>query len=256
MLTTIAFDADDTLWHTEYYYRETQNEFERLIGAYGIDPDEALDVMHRIEIQNLAFFGYGIRGFILSLIEAAIEVTGGQVRAADIQAIIDLGRGMTNHPIRLLDGVAEALDGLKGRCLLLITKGDVLDQESKIQRSGLAERFQGLEIIIDKNASAYGALLEKYAVAPGSFLMVGNSLRSDIAPVLELGGYAVHVPYELTWAHESAADLPEDRSRFYEIASLRELPELVEKIEGEMEGRTRPPARRSRAGGQVCDSVV
>jgi putative hydrolase of the HAD superfamily len=233
MLTTIAFDADDTLWHTEYYYRETEQHYLGLLAAYGIAPDEALAVMHHIEIANLAYFGYGIRGFILSLIESAIQITGGQVRAADIQSIIELGRGMTSHPIRLLEGVEEALAGLADRRLLLITKGDVLDQESKIRRSGLAGYFQEVEIIVDKTPEAYAALLERRAIDPVRFLMVGNSLRSDIAPVLALGGYAVHVPYELTWAHESAADLPVDRSRFFEIASLRELPELVEKIDGE-----------------------
>jgi putative hydrolase of the HAD superfamily len=231
MLTTIAFDADDTLWHTEYYYRETEKQYLAMLAAYGVAPDEALDVLHRIEIDNLAFFGYGIRGFILSLIEAAIQVTGGQVRAADIQAIVDLGRGMTSHPIRLLEGAEEALTGLAGRRLLLITKGDVLDQESKIRRSGLAGYFQQVEIIIDKTPEAYAALLARHSITPGSFLMVGNSLRSDIAPVLALGGYAVHVPYPLTWAHESAVDLPADRSHFFEIASLRDLPALVEKIE-------------------------
>lgn len=234
MLTTIAFDADDTLWYTETYYRETEGQFLNILTGYGVSPDEALALFHRIEIDNLAFFGYGIRGFILSLIEAAIQATGQQVRAADIQAIIELGRGMTSHPIRLFDGVEDALAGLADRRLLLITKGDVLDQEGKLRRSGLAGHFQAVEIILDKTPVVYTAILEKQAIAPGSFLMVGNSLRSDIAPVLALGGYAVHVPYAMTWAHESAADLPADRSRFFEIASLRELPGLVHRIEREM----------------------
>ncbi len=242
MLTTIAFDADDTLWHTEYYYRETEKRYLEILAAYGVSPDEALSVMHRIEVDNLAFFGYGIRGFTISLVEAAIQVTGGQVRAVDIQAIIELGRAMTSHPIRLLESVEEALARLDGRRLLLITKGDVLDQESKIRRSGLSQYFQEVEIIVDKTPEAYSALLAKHAIAPGSFLMVGNSLRSDIAPVLALGGYAVHVPYPLTWAHESAADLPADRSRFFEIASLRDLPALIEKIEGPIRPAGAQPA--------------
>lgn len=232
MLEAIAFDADDTLWHTEHYYRETEGGFLKLLENYHVTQDEALAALHRIEIDNLAYFGYGIRGFTFSMIEAAIQTTGGQVRGTDVQAIIDLGRAMTSHEIRRLDGVEEALSRLAERRLMLITKGDVLDQESKIQRSGLAGYFKEVEIISDKTEAAYATLLSKHAIAPECFLMVGNSLRSDIAPVLALGGYAVHVPYPLTWAHESAADLPEDRSRFFEIASLRDLPDLIEKIEG------------------------
>jgi putative hydrolase of the HAD superfamily len=231
MLETIAFDADDTLWHTEPYYRESEQHWLAIMNRYGISSQEALDELHRIEINNLAFFGYGIRGFTLTMIEAAVQMTGGAVRGADIQAIVELGRGMTSHAIRLLDGVEEALGKLSGRRLLLITKGDTLDQESKIQRSGLAQYFHSVEILVDKTPAAYQSLLEKYGINPGSFLMVGNSLRSDIAPVLALGGYAVHVPYTVSWAHESSADLPADRSHFYEIASLRELPELVDRIE-------------------------
>ncbi len=232
MIDVIAFDADDTLWHTEPYYREVEQRWLTLMAAYGISGDEALSTMHRVEIKNLAFFGYGIRGFTLSLIEAAVQLTGGQVRGDDIQVIVELGRGMTSHEIRLLDGVEEALSALSGHRLLLITKGDALDQESKIRRSGLAGYFPLVEIIVDKTHEAYTALLDRHTIDPGRFLMVGNSLRSDIAPVLEMGGYAVFVPYPESWAHETAADLPADRSRFYEIASLRDLPDLIEKIDG------------------------
>jgi putative hydrolase of the HAD superfamily len=233
MIDAIAFDADDTLWHTETYYREVEHSFCDRMSGYGLAEEEILAVLHRIEIDNLADFGYGIRGFTLSLIETAVRVTDGQVRAADIQAIVDLGRGMTRHAIRLLDGVEETLARLAGRRLLLITKGDALDQENKIRRSGLAGHFPVVEILVDKTPSTYAALLSKNAIDPGRFLMVGNSLRSDIAPVLALGGYAVHVPYPLTWAHESAADLPDDQSRFFEIGSLRELAGVVERIERE-----------------------
>lgn len=231
MIDAIAFDADDTLWHTEMYYREVEDHLTEILAAYRVPPSAASDLLHRIEIDNLAYFGYGIRGFTLSLIETAIQVTGGEVRGKDIQTIVDLGREMVNKDIRLLDGVIETLNQLAARRLLLITKGDTLDQESKIRRSGLSKYFQHVEIIVDKTQSAYADLLSKHVIDPNHFLMVGNSLRSDIAPVLALGGYAVHVPYPLTWAHESTADLPADSSRFYEIASLRELPILVDKIE-------------------------
>jgi putative hydrolase of the HAD superfamily len=233
MIDAIAFDADDTLWHTEIHYRAVEQSFTALLSAYPVAADDALAALHRIEVDNLAYFGYGIRGFVLSMIEAAIQVTGGQVRAVDIQAMIELGRELTSHAITLLDGVEETLARLAKRRLLLITKGDVLDQESKIRRSGLAGFFPVIEIVIDKTPTIYSDLLARHAIDPGRFLMVGNSLRSDIAPVLALGGYAVHVPYPFTWAHESAADLPDDRSRFFEIPSLRDLAELIEKIERE-----------------------
>lgn len=231
MLDVIAFDADDTLWHNEPYYREMERRFTEILAAYGPAPQESLDALHRIEIDNLAFFGYGVRGFTLSMIEAAVQVTGGQVRAADLQAIVDQGRAMTRYEIRLLDGVEEALQGLTGRRLVLITKGDVLDQESKLHRSGLADHFSLVEVITDKTLPVYTRLLARHAIDPARFLMVGNSLRSDIAPVLALGGYAAYVPYPESWAHESEAELPDDRSRFFEITSLHELPALVERIE-------------------------
>lgn len=231
MIDAIAFDADDTLWHTEPYYRETEQNFLALLTSYGVSEDEALGVLHRIEIDNLAFFGYGIRGFTLSMIETAIQVTAGQARSMDIQTIVDLGRKMTSHTIRLLDGVEETLNRLAARRLLLVTKGDALDQESKLQRSGLSAYFPSVEIVIDKTEAIYTGLLARHGIDPNHFLMVGNSLRSDIAPVLALGAYAVHVPYPLSWSHESVADLPADRSRFFEISNLRDLPGLLQKID-------------------------
>jgi putative hydrolase of the HAD superfamily len=231
MIDVIAFDADDTLWHNEPIYRQVEERYLALLAGYGVAREQGRTTLHRIEIQNLPVFGYGIRGYILSLIEAAIEVSDGQARAADIQTIIDLGRGMTTHAIELLDGAEETLIRLANRRLMLITKGDVLDQENKIHRSGLGGHFPIIEIVLDKTQPAYAQLLARHAIEPARFLMVGNSLRSDIAPVLALGGYAVHVPYPDGWAHESDADLPLDRSRFYEIASLRDLPTLVEKID-------------------------
>lgn len=231
MIDAIAFDADDTLWHNEPVYREVEHQYVSILTTYGITSDDILSIFHRIEIDNLPSFGYGIRGFILSMIEAATRVTHGQVRGDDIMRIVDLGKGMTIHPIQLLDGVSETLAQLKHRRLLLITKGDALDQENKIQRSGLGSYFPIVEVLLDKTESSYADLLANHAIDPKRFLMVGNSLRSDIAPVLALGGYAVFVPYPLSWAHESGVDLPDDRTKFFEISNLRELPGLVEKIE-------------------------
>ena len=233
MIDVIAFDADDTLWHTEPYYHQAEQKMGVLLAPYGVSTEDGLALLHRIEVENLVYFGYGIRDFVLSMIETAIQVTAGQVRAADIQSIVDLGKEMTSHPIRLLDGVEDVLAGLAGRRLMLITKGDNLDQESKLHRSGLTGYFPSVEIVVDKTEEIYANLLAKHGIDPACFLMIGNSLRSDIAPVLALGAYAVHVPYPSGWAHESVADLPADRSRFFELASLNELPGLLQRIDEE-----------------------
>jgi putative hydrolase of the HAD superfamily len=231
-LDWIAFDADDTLWHTETFYRQAEAEFLQLLDGFGLERAEILAVFHRVEIDNLDYFGYGIRGFILSMIEAAVKVTGGAIPSERIQDMVEIGKRMTSHEIQLLPGVETTLAALKGRRLMLVTKGDALDQESKIHRSGLAGHFDRVEIVVDKTLTAYEGVLDRCGAQAESFLMVGNSLRSDIAPVLELGGWAIHVPYAMSWAHESEADLPADRSRFHEITSLTDLPAVLRRIEG------------------------
>jgi putative hydrolase of the HAD superfamily len=187
----IALDADDTLWHNELHYRQTRDEFVRLLA--GIAPEQTIiDTLDATEGRNLEVFGFGIKAYTLSLIETAIELTGGQVRGAEVQQIINLARWLLNHEIELLDGVAETLPILASRCrLMLITKGDLLDQERKLARSGLAQYFQEIEIISQKDKVSYARLLQRYDLAPERFLMVGNSLRSDILPVMELGGSGV-----------------------------------------------------------------
>lgn len=229
----IAFDADDTLWHTEAYYRKVEARFLEMMNDYGLERETALGEFHRIEIANLPDFGYGIKGFVLSLIEAGIHLTGGRLKARDVQTIIELGRGMVRHEIRLLPGVIEALEYLaRDHRLAIITKGDLMDQERKIAVSGLGENFHHIEIVSDKTVEVYAAFLKKQAAHPERFMMIGNSMRSDIQPVLEMGGYAVFVPYETSWAHEAAGDLPDGAAgRFFEIASLEDLPGLVGRIE-------------------------
>jgi putative hydrolase of the HAD superfamily len=227
----IAFDADDTLWHSEVFYQDTQSALVSLLAPYGVDSQAALEILHRIEIANLDPFGFGIKGFTISMIEAAIEATAGEVSTVDIRAIIELGKAMTGHELRLLDYSAETLAQLaKSHRLLLITKGDLMDQERKIAASGLASYFWGVEIVSDKNPETYAALLRKYSLTPEGFLMVGNSLRSDILPVLEMGGWAVYIPYALTWMHETGV-APAASQRFYEIEHLGLLPELLAEIE-------------------------
>lgn len=227
----IAFDADDTLWHSECFYVDTQSAFTALLAHYGVEPQTALDVLHRTEIANLSAFGFGIKGFTISMVEAAIEATAGAISAADIRTVIELGRTMTGHELRLLDYAAETVTQLaEAHPLMIITKGDLMDQERKIAASGLADYFSRVEIVSDKTPKTYAALLRKHGVSPDRFLMIGNSMRSDILPVLDLGGWAVYVPYALTWAHETGAP-PAAHPRFYEISHLGLLPELVARIE-------------------------
>jgi putative hydrolase of the HAD superfamily len=226
----IAFDADDTLWQSEVYYRKAQEAMAELLVHYGVEPIETIKILHEIEIQNLTPFGYGIKGFTISMVEAAIRATGGQVQGADIQAVIDLGRSMTSHEIQLLAHSAETVRRLaETHPLMVITKGDLMDQERKIMASGLAEHFKRVEIVSNKTAHVYKDLLRRHQVDPNRFLMVGNAMRSDILPVLEIGGWAVHVPYAHSWAHE-AAEAPQ-HARFHTIDHLGQLPDLVQRIE-------------------------
>ena len=228
---TIAFDADDTLWHSEIFYKENEAALCELIAPYGVESQALLDTLHRIEIDNLSPYGYGIKGFTLSMIEAAIEATAGKVSTKDILSILALGKAMAEHELRLLDYSHAAVAGLaETHTLMLVTKGDLMDQERKIAASGLAEYFRYVEIVSDKNPETYAGLLRKHGLRPEGFLMVGNSMRSDILPVLEMGGWAAYVPHELTWTHERRP-APVENKRFFEIEHLGALGELVEKIE-------------------------
>ena len=227
----LAFDADDTLWHTERLYIRAQARLKELLSAYMAD--EGLDErLYRAEGRNLDHFGYGIKAFALSMIETAIELTGGRISAADIQRIIDSAREMLLADVELLDHVAETLADLAAtHALMLITKGDLRDQETKVARSGIGQYFRHIEIVSDKSAAVYRTILDKHATPPGQFLMVGNSLRSDILPVLELGGTAVYVPQELTWAHETAEAPSASHPDFYQLEHLGQLPALVARLE-------------------------
>jgi len=227
-IEVIAFDADDTLWHNESLFTVTQTKFKQLLAGYHSDAwIEAK--LNETEHRNIQHFGYGIKGFTLSMIETAIELTEGRISGAQIQQIIDYAKAMRQAPVELLDGVAETISALAGQyTLMLITKGDLFDQESKIARSGLGDHFSHLEIVSEKNTDVYRTIMSKHRLDPQRFLMVGNSIKSDILPVIEAGGRAVHVPYHTTWVHEQVSDY--DAASFYEIASLRELPALLTKM--------------------------
>lgn len=206
-IEVVALDADDTLWHSEVYFERTQRRFKELIGRY-VDPEQ-VDIdgtLVEVEHRNLEAYGYGIKGFTLSMIEAAIEITDGSIGVDEIDQIMASGRAMLGHPVDLIEGVDQAIDELDaaGYRLLLVTKGDLHHQERKIAASGIADRFERLEIVAEKDPDTYRRVIESTGVEPARFCMVGNSVRSDVLPVLEIGAHAVHIPYAVTWAHEHA----------------------------------------------------
>jgi putative hydrolase of the HAD superfamily len=226
----IAFDADDTLWHSESLYAAAQEEYRRLLAPYA--ETELIDrVLHQTEIQNLAVYGYGVKGFALSMIEAALELSQRQITGREIQRVLDLAKQMLSTDVELLEGVAEVIAQLAETYpLMLITKGDLAHQEAKIEQSGLKSYFRSIEIVTDKTPQSYAALLARHHIAPERFLMIGNSLRSDILPVLEIGGQAVHVPYAITWAHEHVDVPPDQQGRYHELEHIGQLPSLVKQL--------------------------
>jgi putative hydrolase of the HAD superfamily len=228
----IGFDADDTLWHNETIFEQTHERYRALLSHYH-DAATVDRTLFATEMRNLDLYGYGVKGFTLSAIETAIHLTAGRIRAEEIQQLIALGREMLLHPVDLLDGVMDTLDALSSRHrLLVITKGDLRDQERKLARSGLAPHFEGIEIVSEKNTATFEGIFRRHGIAVRQFLMVGNSLKSDILPVLTLGGAAAHVPYHLTWAHERVEDLPPADGRFFAMRSLHELPKVIESLCG------------------------
>lgn len=225
----IAFDGDDTLWHNETMFSTSHERFRHLLLQHVDLPAHEIDeTLLATERRNLKIYGYGIKGFVLSMVETAIEVTRGQIPAEDIQAILRFGRAMLAHPIELIDGANDVLARLRAQDheLWLITKGDLFDQESKIARSGLADLFHRIEIVSEKDEAIYQRLLDRHGVAADEFAMVGNSVRSDVLPVLGIGARAFHVPYHITWVHEVVS--AGDGDAFLTLSSLHELPRALE----------------------------
>jgi len=223
----IGFDADDTLWHNETIFENVHVRFRALLAHYH-DAATVDRTQFATEMRNLELYGYGVKGFTLSAIETAIQLTDGKISAEEIRQLIELGREMLAHPVELLDGVAETLAALApAHRLLVITKGDLRDQERKLRKSGVAAYFRHVEIVSEKDERTYESIFRRHAIAPENFLMVGNSLKSDIVPVLALGGSGVHVPYHLTWAHEHVENVPAAEGRFFQLKSVRELPAVV-----------------------------
>jgi len=228
----VGFDADDTLWRSEDYFAQAQVEFEHIIGRYvDLGDSRARERLFAVEKGNLALFGYGVKGMALSMIEAAIEITGERIDAADMHRILRTAKDMLAHPVELLPGVREAVEAIAAEHeVVLITKGDLFHQEAKVRQSGLAHLFPRIEIVSEKDPATYARVLGEFELPPQRFLMIGNSLRSDVAPVLELGGWAVHVPYHLTWEHEREADLGDRGWRMREVAEASALPGAVREI--------------------------
>jgi putative hydrolase of the HAD superfamily len=225
----IAFDADDTLWHNENIFERVQARYYELLARHH-DAATVKRALDAVETRNLDLYGYGIKGFMLSSIETAIELTDGKFSPQEVRELLALGREMLAHPVELLDGAAEVLDDLApDYALLLITKGDLRDQERKLTKSGLAGRFRAVEIVSEKDEATYRRILRSHAIEPAKFLMVGNSVKSDILPVLELGGAAIHVPYRITWSLDQAGAPPQEDGRFYHATSLRDVPGIVRK---------------------------
>ncbi|OYW57611.1 MAG: HAD family hydrolase [Rhodobacterales bacterium 32-66-7] len=226
MLTTIGFDADDTLWQNESFFRLTQDRFIRLLADHA-DPDHLAERLDAAERRNLGHYGFGVKGFTLSMIETAIEVTEARVPASVIAELVAAGREMLEHPIELLPEARATVTALAADYrVVLITKGDLLDQERKLAQSGLGDLFDAVEIVSDKTDAAYRAIFARHGTGADQALMVGNSLRSDVIPALAAGAWGVHVPHEHTWSHEHA-EAPLDHHRFFALTSLGGLPELV-----------------------------
>jgi putative hydrolase of the HAD superfamily len=229
MLTTIGFDADDTLWHNESFFRLTQDRFAELLADHS-PPDHLHDRLLAAERRNLGQYGFGVKGFTLSMIETAIEVSQGRVPAAVIGEILAAGREMLEHPVELLPHARSVVASLAEEYrVVLITKGDLLDQERKLAQSGLGDLFDGVEIVSDKTPEIYRAAFARHGTGADQGLMVGNSLKSDVLPMLAVGGWGVHVPHGLTWALEHA-DPPVGHRRFHEITDLGPLPDLVSEL--------------------------
>lgn len=225
-IKVIGFDADDTLWVNEPYFQEVEKQFCLILKPYQ-DEAETSKELFRTEMQNLEIYGYGAKGFILAMIETAIRVTEGKITSNEISQIVAIGKTLLNMPIQLLDGIEDVLQKLKGKYqLILATKGDLLDQERKLQKSGLTGYFHHIEIMSDKHENNYKKLLSHLDIQPHEFLMVGNSVKSDILPVIKIGARAIHVPFEVTWQHENHHE-PTGNDDFITVSEISEILNLL-----------------------------
>ena len=227
VITTVGFDADDTLWESEAYFAVTEQRFVALLAPWSTSEDVSSALVDA-ERSNLGHFGYGVKGFTLSMIETAIQLTDGAIPANAIGEIIGWGREMMAHPVDLIDGVDDVLSRLgEQHRLVLITKGDLFHQETKVAESGLADRFESVEILSEKDERSYQRVFDRLGIEAQEFLMIGNSVRSDIEPVVALGAQAVHIPHAITWVIEQGTGGVDAARRWSTLDSIKDLPELL-----------------------------
>lgn len=232
MIDVIAFDGDDTLWLNEIYYQQAQDKLGKILAPF-VPESNVRELLYQTEKQNLPYYGYGIKSFTLSMIETAIRESNGSVTGQEVRQILDIARSMIRTEVQLIDDAASVVRELAGHHkLMLVTKGDLLDQERKLAQSGLLNHFAFIEIVSEKTPAIYRSILEKYRIPPHHFLMVGNSLKSDILPVLAIGERAVYVPHHFTWEHEKVDESDHNQDAYYTLAELGQLPVLIDRING------------------------
>jgi putative hydrolase of the HAD superfamily len=231
LIEVVGFDADDTLWHSEIYYQAAQARLEEIVGQYvDVSDTRVRERLLATERVNVRLFGYGAKGMTLSMIESAIAMTDARITSADIHRIVEIGKAVLQHPVELLPGVREAVEAVATRHrVVLITKGDLFHQERKVAESGLADLFQRIEIVSEKDERSYARLLEEFGVPARAFAMVGNSVKSDILPVLALGGYGVHMPYHVTWGLE-VVEYESTHPRMAVVGRAEEIPQALDRL--------------------------
>lgn len=227
-IKVIGFDADDTLWVNETYFREAENKFAKLLNQY--ETENKIDQeLFKMELKNLPVYGYGVKGFVLSMVEMALELSNNDVSNTVIKKILDIGKDMINKPVELLEGVEEVLQIMsKNYKLIVATKGDLLDQERKLQKSGLLKYFHHIEVLSDKQEENYSKLLNHLEIKPSEFLMIGNSLKSDVLPLINIKALAIHIPFHTTWAHEEVTKKETNGKAYKTLKSLKDLPKELE----------------------------
>ena len=226
-IKVIGFDADDTLWVNETYFRDAETEFASLLDRFET-PNKIDQELFKMEMKNLPVYGYGVKGFVLSMVEMAIELSNNTVSNDTIKKILDIGKDMINKPVELLEGVENVLSVLSNKYRLIVaTKGDLLDQERKLEKSGLLEYFHHIEVLIDKKEANYSKLLKHLDIEPSQFLMIGNSLKSDILPLVNIGAKAVHIPFHTTWEHEKIEIKSNDKLEYTTLSNLNEVITLL-----------------------------
>ncbi|AUC14518.1 HAD family hydrolase [Tenacibaculum sp. SZ-18] len=226
-IKVIAFDADDTLWVNETYFREAENDFAQLLNDYETE-NKIHQELFKKEIENLKHYGYGVKGFMLSMIECALELSNNQIDPNTINKILEIGKEMLKKPIELLEGVEEVLKSLHGKYKLIVaTKGDLLDQERKLEKSGILKYFHHVEVMSEKKVSDYKKLIGHLDINPSELLMIGNSLKSDVLPLLEIGATAIHIPFHTTWAHEEVNEQQSKNKEFKTLSNIREVLEVL-----------------------------